>query len=109
MLDECVVMSYTAGARNEFNEPDAPTYTDSEPIQCGLDMRPSSERHSAEMTAIQFDATLRLPIHTLLKETDRIRITARFGLYPDELIYEIASPIQRGPSGIRLILKKVTA
>lgn len=109
MLDECVVMSFAEGTRNEFNEADDPTYTDSESILCGLDMRPSSERHNADMTAIQFDATLRLPINTPLKETDRIRIISRFGLYPGELIYEIASPVQRGPSGIRVILKKVTA
>lgn len=108
MLDECVVLSYAAGTRNEFNEADAPSYTDSDPMPCGLDMRPSSERHGQEMTAIQFDATLRLPINTEVKETDRIRIISRFGLYPGELTYEIVSPIQRGPSGIRVILRKVT-
>ena len=109
MLDECVVMSYAAGARNEFNEADAPTYMDGDSIPCGLDMRPSSERHNAEMTVLQFDATLRLPINTEIKETDRIRIVSRFSLYPGDLTYEIASPIQRGPSGIRVLLRKVTA
>ena len=113
MLDECVVMSYAEGARNEFNEADAPTYTDSNPIPCGLNTSPKFgiselERHGQDMTMIRYDAEIRLPINTEIKETDRIRIVSRFGLYPGELTYEITSPIQRGPSAIRLRLRKVT-
>lgn len=109
MLDECVVLSYAAGTKNEFNEADAPSYTAGDPLPCGLDMRSGSERHGADMTVIQYDATLRLPLSAALKETDRLQIVGRFGEFHDTLTYEIVSPVQRGPSGIRLLLRKVVA
>lgn len=107
MLDKCVILSYTAGTLNEYNESDAPVETVSGEIVCGLDMRPSSERHNSDMTLITYDATLRLPIATAVKETDRIRVTKRFGETITPLTYEIVSPMQRGPSGIRLMLRKI--
>lgn len=107
MLDECVVLSYSAGTRNEFNEADAPTYTAGDPLPCGLDMRAGSERHGTDMTVIQYDATIRLPLGTALKETDHIQTVGRFGEFHDTLTFEIVSPIQRGPSGLRLLLRKV--
>lgn len=107
MMDECVVLSYTAGTANEYNEADTPTYTAGNPIVCGLDMRSGSERHGPDMTMIQYDATLRLPLHTSLKETDRLQMVGRFGEFHDTLTFEIVSPVQRGPSGIRLLLRKI--
>lgn len=107
MFDLCAVLAYSAGTLNEYNEADAPTYTQTALVSCGLDMRPSSERHGADMTTIQYDATLRLPIGTPVEETSRIKILGRFEEMISPLIYEIVSPIQRGPSGIRLVLRKI--
>jgi hypothetical protein len=107
MLDECVILSYAAGTANEYNEADAPVYTAGNSLICGIDMRSGSERHGQEMTVIQYDATLRLPIETLLKETDRVQIISRFCEYHAYPMYEIVSPIQRGPSGIRVLLRKI--
>lgn len=107
MLDSCQILSYAAGTLNEFNEADAPTYTEGDPVECGLDMRSGSERSGYEMTPVQYDAVLRLPLSAALKETDRVQIIARFGEFIEPLIFEIVSPIQRGPSGIRILLKKV--
>jgi hypothetical protein len=107
MMDECVVLVYAAGTANEFNEADAPSYTASSSYECGLDMNPGSERHEADLTAIQYDAVLRLPLNVSLKETDRIQITKRFGELPAPLTYEIVSPIQRGPSGVRILLRRI--
>ena len=107
MLDVCNVLSYTVGALNEYNEADAPTYPASIITECGLDMRSGSERHGLDMTVIQYDATLRMPLSAKIKETDRIEIVSRFGEYPNALTYEIVSPIQRGVSGIRLLLRKI--
>lgn len=108
MQDYGKVLSYAAGTVNEFNEADAPTYTESVGTRCGLDMRAGSERSGQNMTVIQYDATLRLPIEVTLKETDCFQVTHRFGEPLDlALTYEIVAPIQRGPSGIRLLLKKV--
>lgn len=107
MLDSCAILTYAEGTRNEFNEADAPTYTAGAPVECGLDMRPGLRRFGDEMTVIQYDAALRLPLHTPVTEKDRVRILSRFGEFHDTLDYEIVSPIQRGPSGIRLYLRKV--
>jgi hypothetical protein len=107
MLDRCEILSYTAGTANEFNEYDAPTYPASFESECGLDMRSGSERHGLDNTIIQYDATLRMPLSAPAKETDRINVYSRFGEYPDAITYEIVSPIQRGPSCIRLLLRKV--
>jgi len=103
----CEVLSYTAGTANEYNEQDAPTYPTTYVGICGLDMRPGLERHGADFTTIQYDGTLRLPIGTQVKETDRIRVFERFAEFPNDLTYEIVASIQRGPSGIRLQLRKI--
>lgn len=108
MQDFGRVLSYAAGTANEFGEFDAPTYTESVGTRCGLDMRSGSERSGQNMTVIEYDATLRLPIEVTMNETDRFQVTHRFGEALDSaLTYEIVAPIQRGPSGIRLLLKKV--
>ena len=107
MLDQCVVLAYSAGTVNEFNEADAPTYAAGDSLLCGLDSRSGSERHGAEMTVIQYDAVLRLPLHAAIKETDRIGINGRFGEFIETVTYEIVSPIQRGPSGFRVLLRKI--
>lgn len=114
MQDYGRVLSYAAGTPNEFNEADTPTYTESVGTMCGLDMNPNTGRNrggeyaTQDMTRIQYDAVVRLPIEVTVKETDQFQVTHRFGEALDTpLTYEIVSPIQRGPSGIRLVLKKV--
>lgn len=112
MLDTCVILSFSAETANEFGEYDAPAYDESQSTECGLDMRQDvrlgQERHGQDMTIINYDAILRLPIDIVVKETDRIRVTRRFGeALETALTYEIAAPIQRGPSGIRVRLRKV--
>jgi hypothetical protein len=113
MMDQCVILSYSAGTVNEFGEADTPTYTEQAVLACGLDMAPNTgrsrggENYLSEMTVVQYDAIVRLPVLTVVKETDRIRMIGRFDEPIEDLTYEIVSPIQRGPSGIRLNLRKV--
>jgi hypothetical protein len=77
-------------------------------IPCGLDMRSGSERHGQNYTTLVFDASIRLPITTTIDTRDRIKITKRFGeTLATALIFEIVGPIQSGPSGIRLLLKRI--
>ena len=77
-------------------------------VVCGLDMRPGSERHTADKTVINYDATVRLPIASSPSTKDRVKVTKRFGeALGVALVYNIVGPIQRGPSGIRLMLKKI--
>ena len=109
MMDSVVRQVYTANI-NSYNE-DNPTYPDQAgTIDCGLDMRPGSERHTSNYTALQYDATMRLPITTTINARDRLKVTKRFGeTLTTALVFEIVGPVQRGPSGIRLLLKRVEA
>lgn len=106
MQDRCKIGVYTAGTTDEYGQDSAPTYPPGSEIVCGLDMRPGFERHGAELTSIQYDATLRLPIATALTEKDRITVTKRYGEDTTDIVFEVSAPVQRGPSGLRVLLKK---
>lgn len=85
------------------------TYTDAAAtIVCGLDMRAGSERHSALNSQVEYDATARLPITTTITALDRLKVTKRFGeTLTTALVFDVVAPVQRGPSGIRVLLKRV--
>lgn len=106
MLDTCVIRVYSR-TFNGFGEP-VPAYTDGSAIACGLDMRPGRETQQDDMTVLSYDATIRLPIATTLDRKDQIKITHRFGeALSTALTYRVEGPIQRGPSGIRVALRRV--
>ena len=106
MQDTCYIQTITGGSTAFGGE--ANTWADAAAsIACGLDMRPGSERNRIHDTIVQYDATVRLPIAQVPDERDRIKVTKRFGeTLATALVFEIVGPIQRGPSGIRLLLKK---
>jgi len=105
MMDTVVRQVYSETS-DSYNA-DVPTYTDQTAIDCGLDMRPGYERHSENYTVVEYDATMRLAITTTIDARDRMKVTKRFGETLEiPLVYEIISPVQRGPSGIRLLLKR---
>lgn len=109
MMDEGVIGTYT-DAEDSFGAKNPTWSYSSTAIKCGLDMRPGSERHTQNMSVVTYDATLRLPIATTIGVKDRFKVTKRYGeTLGTPLVYDIAAPIQRGPSGIRLVLKKVEA
>ncbi len=82
--------------------------TNSADMACGLNMAPGSEEHSQQNTVIEYDATVRLPISTTVDLRDRFRVTKRYGaMLTTALVFDIVSPIQRGPSGIRLMLRRI--
>lgn len=82
--------------------------TNSADIDCGLDMRPGSERHNADNSVTTYDATVRMPIGTTFDLRDKFRITKRFGeTLTTALVFEFVAPIQRGPSGVRAMLRRV--
>ena len=106
MMDTCKLQTctQTADTYNQLVE----TFADGADLVCGLDMRPGSERHTADKTVINYDATVRLPIASAPTPKDRVKVTKRFGeALGVALVYNIVGPIQRGPSGVRLMLKKI--
>jgi hypothetical protein len=106
MQDRCKIGVYTPGTTDEYGQDSNPTYPLGSEIPCGLDMRPGFERYGQELTSINFDATLRLPLATALTEKDRVTVTKRYNEDTADITFEVAAPIQRGPSGLRVLLKK---
>lgn len=107
MLDTCYLQVYSASI-NSFGEP-VVTYTEAaSSTTCGLDMRPGSERHEPDKSVTEYDAIIRLPITTSVTVRDRIRVSARFAeALGSPIVFSVVGPIQRGPSGVRLLLKRV--
>lgn len=92
---------------NSYGEA-VPSFAHAADIACGLDMHPGSINLEPNKTTVVYDAIVRLPINTTVKMTDNFRVTKRFGeTLATALIFNIVGTIQRGPSGIRLLLQKV--
>lgn len=78
-------------------------------VSCGLEMKSGSETRGTNKTVVMYDAVLRLPITSGVVETQRIRVTKRHAeTLTTPLVFDIISPVQRGPSGIRILLNKVS-
>lgn len=105
MMDTCVVMAYSS-MTDDYGNP-KPVYTDTYESECGLEhLNPAEVQATGEVPIV--DARLRLPIDTELDERDRIKITHRFGAELDiPQTFEIAGPVERGPSGLELSLRIV--
>lgn len=105
MMDTCHLQAVVETG-DTFNELVQTWPADGDALECGLDMRPGSERHGVDKTIVQYDATLRLPITSAPGARDRVKVTKRHGeALGVPLVYDIVSPIQKGPSGVRLLLK----
>jgi head-tail adaptor len=107
MLDTCDIQAIST-TTDSFGQVVESWPSDASDIACGLDMRPGAERHGADKTVVEYDATVRLPIGTTVDLRSRIRVTKRFNeSLSTPLVFGIAAPIQRGPSGVRLLLKRI--
>lgn len=106
MQDVCRLMTYSR-TFNSYGEPVEVWADGTTDIICGLEMKPGTERSRDTMTVIEYDAILRLPIGTTLDEKDRIEVVSRYGEDITAQVYRIAAPIQRGPSGIRILLNQI--
>ena len=105
LQDVCRIGSYYE-TEDSYGLPTA-SYYYGERQYCGIELvSPKEEQNSGEVPVI--DAVLRLPIDTDIDEHDRIRLIERYNAtMDDDIVFEIEGPIRRGPSGIRLALRKV--
>lgn len=107
MMDTCVLQAcvQTANAMNELVE----TWpVDGSAMDCGLEMMAGNERRGLDHAVLQYDARIRLPITATPNQKDRVKVTKRFGeTLGTALVFEIVGPIQRGPSGVRMLLKRI--
>jgi hypothetical protein len=108
MPDVCHRLVYSR-TFDEYNSPQETWTEDTTDIPCGIEQQAGSEDISDTRTTVTYDATIRLPISQadIWDVKDRLLLTRRFGSAILPITYWIASPVQRGPSAIRLLLKKV--
>jgi len=108
LMDTCHRLVYSS-TFNDLNEPVEVWTENNTDLPCGLEQQAGSERRRDNDTLIEYDAILRLPLSDLWNFKDRVKITKRFSeTLTTSLTYWIVSPVQRGPSGIRLLLKVVS-
>lgn len=103
LMDVCQIGVYVR-VSSDYGEP-IETWSYGQEYACGLEQRPGLETRRDTMTTTRYDAVLRLPVTVDIDVKDRIRITKRYGASIVPLEYNIASPVQRGASGIRLLLE----
>jgi len=105
LMDTCVIQVYSETI-DSYGQPTA-TYTDESAIDCGLNMNSGRENWRTDMTVTRIDATLRLPLETIIKSTDRVKVTHRFGAAITAIVFEVIGAIRRGPSGLSVDLLQV--
>lgn len=104
MMDTCVLMRY-------FNLPDGmnhpvPSWVDGSDLRCGFDATEGDELSTSGRIVERWDATLRLPLGTVLNLRDRVRVTSRFQQPCEPMVFDITSAFA-GPSGLVARLKYV--
>jgi len=104
MMDEGVRLIRSESA-NSYGEPIV-TYKEGESTNCGIEFQTHREAHSPEMTIVTYDAILRLPIGYTISEKDRFKLTSyRHDVY--EMVFEVATPVQKGISCNRVMVNRV--
>ena len=107
LQDSCYLQNLTA-TPDGYGDPVRSWADTGLEIDCGLEMKTGSERRDSDKTVVTYDAILRLPVTTTVTELQRVRVTKRHGETITAIAFQIVSPVQRGPSGIRLLLQKVS-
>ena len=104
MMDQCQIMRYSE-TFDAAHFP-VPAWTAEPAIACGLEMANGKRQRKAELTAIAWDARIRLPIGTTLDVRDRIKLIKKYGETVTAITYELMSPASQGPSGLVAQLRK---
>lgn len=106
LMDVCRHLAYSV-ILDDYNSP-IPTWTEIDTdIPCGLEQLSGDEHGRSADTLTQYDAVIRLAISENWDVRDKIVVIKRYGEEITPITYQIVSPIQRGPSGIRMLVKKV--
>jgi hypothetical protein len=105
MQDKCSIMVYTATLDDTGDT--IPGYDEGSPIPCGVEMTAGRENWRADMIVDNYDATLRLPIGTVLKSSDRIKVFKRYGVDTTYILYSIVGEVRQGPSGLRVDVRRI--
>jgi hypothetical protein len=105
MMDTCVIMTHST-LLDSYGA-DSQVFTDGLPTICNVDMTVVMENRKADMTVEKIDATIRLPIGTVIKPADRVRITARYGIAVMPIELEVVGAIRMHVTGLVVDLQAV--
>lgn len=106
MMDTCIVQAYSRTLSSKGSPVE--TWADGSAIVCGLEMTAGRESRRANMTVNPYDATIRLPIGTAIKATDKVKVTHRFGVaLTIPMVFDVVGEVRRGPSGLQVDLQWV--
>jgi hypothetical protein len=108
MPDTCHRWAFSSAA-DEYNQQVESWTENGTDIVCGLEQEVGTERVGQDKVVVSYDATIRLPIAQaeVWSVRDQLTITKRFGSAITPIKYSVVAPVQRGPSGIRLLLQKL--
>jgi hypothetical protein len=110
MPDTCHRAAHSS-TKNDYGEMVSSWEESMTDIPCGIEQGSGriSEEVEKDKTIVTYDAIARLPISQaeVWNIKDRLIVTKRFGTAITPITYDVAAPVRRGPSGIRLVLKKV--
>jgi head-tail adaptor len=106
MQDTCIIQTYSETI-NTYGQP-VPTWTDGTAQACGVYPKGLRESHNVSNTTVQYDATIRLPVGTVVDMRDRVKVTHRFGVAVTNVTYGIIGPVRRGASGVQIDVRLVT-
>ena len=108
MMDLCDISRISNSGTDGYGKPRRTWVILYDEVPCGFGY-PSPREAMGLAQAQQLDAKLRLPLDTDITNLDRVTITDRFGVAEtDPITYEVGGPVEQGPSGIIIWLRKVT-
>lgn len=107
MQDECYILRRTR-TQNSYGEPTDAYAADSASVRCGYHEVGQATAWRTDVDVTQVDAVLRLPIDTDIDLTCHVRIDERHGEDITSETFEVASEPRRGPSALRVELRRLT-
>jgi len=108
MMDCCDILRFANAGADGYGKPGRTWVKAYEDVACGFGY-PAPRESMGLAQAEHLEAKLRLALGTDITNLDRVTITERFGVIEaDPVTYEIGGPIEQGPSGIIVWLRRVT-
>ncbi len=109
MQDTCVILPRTVTTATDGQAVESWPEADGHDEICGFQPTAGTEQRRADLTILAYDARLRLPLTVSVTYLDKVRITKRFGVtLTTPLTFQVEGDAQQGPSGLVLLLKRVT-
>jgi hypothetical protein len=94
-----------SSSKGDHGEPKEAWERDGDEIDCGIEMKSGVERKGTDLTIIEYDATIRIPVGFEINEKDKFEVTEFRGEAYSQ-IFEIITPVQKGISCNRVRVRR---